>query len=157
MKNKITYIIFTAFIALSSCKSTKVTTEEKANDSTEKVERTQQPTLIGRWKLVKLSGGIMGREQSPPANRVTVIEFTPTEMITIINGKETNRATYSIAQGKSIRKTEPVLMIYTNGSTSMGKSFYLEQNKLGISDEFHDGFHYTYIKIGMDDDGILRE
>ena len=115
MKNKIIYIIFTAFIALSSCKSTKATTEEKANDSTDKIERTQEPTLIGRWKLIKLSGGIVGREQLPPADRVTVIEFTPTEMITIINGKETNRVTYNIAKGKSIHKTEPVPMIYTNG------------------------------------------
>ncbi len=157
MKNKITYIIFTAFIALSSCKSTKATIEEKANDSTDKIERTQEPTLIGRWKLVKLSGGIVGREQLPPVNRVTVIEFTPTEMITIINGKETNRVTYSIGQGKSIRKTEPVPMIYTNGITSMGKSFRIEGNTLGISEEFHDGFYYTYIKIANDDDGLLRE
>ena len=110
MKNKIIYIIFTAFIALSSCKSTKATTEEKANDSTDKIERSQEPTLIGRWKLIKLSGGIVGREQQPPADRVTVIEFTPTEMITIINGKETNRVTYNIAKGKSIHKTEPVPM-----------------------------------------------
>lgn len=157
MKNKITYIIFTAFIALSSCKSTKATIEEKANDTTDKIERTQEPTLIGRWKLVKLSGGIVGREQLPPVNRVTVIEFTPTEMITIINGKETNRVTYSIGQGKSIHKTEPVPMIYTNGITSMGKSFRIEGNTLGISEEFHDGFYYTYIKIANDDDGLLRE
>ena len=157
MKNKIIYIIFTVFIALSSCKSTKATIEEKANDTTDKIERTQEPTLIGRWKLVKLSGGIGGREQQPPADRVTVIEFTPTEMITIINGKETNRVTYNIAKGKSIHKTEPVPMIYTNGITSMGKSFRLEGNTLGISEEFHDGFYYTYIKIANDDDGLLRE
>ncbi len=157
MKNKITHIIFTAFIALSSCKSTKATTEKKANDSTDKIERTQEPTLIGRWKLVKLSGGIVGREQLPPADRVTVIEFTPTEIVTIINGKETNRVTYNIAKGKSIHKTELVPMIYTNGNTSMGKSFRLEGNTLGISEEFHDGFYYTYIKISNDDDGLLRE
>ena len=120
MKNKITYIIFTIFIALSSCQSTKATTEKKSNDSIDKIERTQEPTLIGRWKLVKLSGGIVGREQLPPADRVTVVEFTPTEMITIINGKETNRVTYNIAKGKSIHKTELVPMIYTNGYTSMG-------------------------------------
>ncbi|WP_291091560.1 hypothetical protein [Empedobacter sp. UBA7494] len=157
MKNKITYIIFTAFITLSSCKSTKATTEEKANDSTDKIEKTQEPTLIGRWKLIKLSGGIVGREQQPPADRVTVIEFTPTEMVTIINGKEKNRVTYNVAKGKSIHKTELVPMIFTNGNTSMGKSFHLEQNILGISEEFHDGFYYTYIKIGKNDDGLLRE
>ena len=157
MKNKITYIIFTIFIALSSCQSTKATTEKKSNDSTDKIERTQEPTLIGKWKLVKLSGGIVGREQLPPADRVTVIEFTPTEMITIINSKETNRVTYNIAKGKSIHKTELVPMIYTNGNTSMGKSFEVKQNTLGISDEFHDGFYYTYIKIASDDDGLLRE
>ena len=156
MNTKITYIIFTAFIALSSCQSTKTTAEEKANH-TEKTETSQNSALIGRWKLVKLSGGIMGREQLPPVDRVTVIEFTPTEMITIINGKETNRVTYNLAKGKSIHKTELVPMIYTNGNTSMGKSFHLEQNTLGISEEFHDGFYYTYIKITNDDDGLLRE
>lgn len=156
MKAKISYLILIAFISLSSCQSTKTITEENTKSS-EKAEISQNSTLIGRWKLVKLSGGIMGREQLPPANRVTVIEFTPSEMITIINGKETNRVTYTIAKGKSIHKTELVPMIYTNGNTSMGKSFQVEQNALGISDEFHDGFYSTYIKIGKNDDGLLRE
>lgn len=156
MNTKITFLLFITFIALSSCQSTKVTTEEK-NNNTEKTEGIQNADLIGRWKLVKLSGGIMGREQEPPTGQVQVIEFTPTEMITIINGKETFRTTYIIAKGKSIHKTELVPMIYTNGNTSMGKSFQIEQNKLGISEEFNDGFYYTYIKIGNNDDGLLRE
>ena len=156
MKNKIVYIIFTVFITLSSCQSTKVTSENNSNP-TDNTEKTQNNVLIGRWKLVKLSGGITGREQLPPSDRVTVIEFTPSNMITIINGKETNRVTYTITKGKSIYTTELVPMIYINENTSMGKSFQFEENTLRINEEFNDGFSYTYIKIDKNDDGLLRE
>ena len=154
MKNKISYIIFTAFITLSSCQSTKITTQEKTNDSTEK---PQESTLIGRWKLIKLSGGFVGREQDPPIGQVIVIEFTPTELITIINGKITTKTSYTLGKGKSIHKTELVPMIFTNGHTEMGKSYHLDKDKLGISEEMYDGFYYNYIKIGKNDDGLLRE
>ncbi|MFV0162365.1 hypothetical protein OBK04_01685 [Empedobacter falsenii] len=153
MNNKLYFVIFTAFIALYSCQSSKNAT----TNNTQEIEHIQHSDLIGRWKLVKLSGGIIGREQLPPTNMVTVLEFTPTEMITIINGKETNRTTYTIAKGKSIHTTELVPMIYTNGNPSMGKSFQVDQNTLGINEEFNDGFYYTYIKIGENDNGLLRE
>ena len=154
MKRKITYIIFTALITLSSCQSIKRTTNNKKTDSTKK---TQESTLIGRWKLVKLSGGIIGKEQDPPMGQAIVLEFTPTEIITIINGKETSRTTYILGKGKSIHNSEQVPMIYTNGNMSMGQSYHLQENKLGISEEFNDGFYYSYIKINSEDDGLLRE
>ncbi|MDM1072395.1 hypothetical protein HX001_07825 [Empedobacter brevis] len=154
MKSNITCLIFTALIVLSSCTSTKATTDDQAKP----MEKThQEASIIGRWLLVKLSGGITGREQDPPMGQTIVIEFTPTEMITTINGKETSRVIYTLGKGKSIHSTSQIPMIFTNGNDSMGKSYHLENDKLGISEEVHDGFYYSYIKIGKDDDGIPRK
>jgi len=150
--------IYAAFffniLFLTSCKTTKPITETTTE---QKEQKTQEPTIIGRWKLNKLSGGIVGREQDPPIGQVIVIEFTPTELITIINGKITTKTSYTLGKGKSIHKTELVPMIFTNGNTTMGKSYHLDKDKLGISEEMFDGFYYNYIKIGKNDDGLLRE
>ena len=78
---------FLNILFLTSCKTTKPITETTTE---QKEQKTQEPTIIGRWKLNKLSGGIVGREQDPPIGQVIVIEFTPTELITIINGKINN-------------------------------------------------------------------
>lgn len=153
MKKNICYILFTSVVLFASCKITKPTTDKQTTTENKK----QEETLIGRWKLVKLSGGIVGKEQDPPMGQVQVIEFTPTEMILIINGKEVSRNSYTTGKGKSIQSINEREMIFINANTSAGMSYNLLGDKLTISEEFHDGFTKHFERIGKNDDGLLRE
>ena len=135
---------FCTIITLLSCNTVKSTSEKKQITIENKVETSP---LIGKWRLIKTSGGFTGRTQDQPLDKVEILEFTPTEMIKISNGKETYRRPYTLGKGKSIHSTEPAPMIFTNGNTVKGQSYTLEGNTLGISQEFYDGFYYTYIKV----------
>ena len=153
MKKNICYILFTSVVLFASCKITKRTTDKQTTTENKK----QEETLIGRWKLVKLSGGITGKEQDPPMGQVQLIEFTPTEMILMINGKEISRNSYTIGKGKSIHSINDREMIFLNSNTRAEMSYNLLSDKLIISEESHDGFNKYFERIGKNDDGLLRE
>ena len=151
MKKNICYILFTSIILFTSCKSIKSTTDKDTEN------KQQNETLVGRWKLIKLSGGITGKEQDPPMGQVQLIEFTPTEMILMINGKEISRNSYTIGKGKSIHSVNDREMIFINSNTRAEMSYNLLRDKLIISEESHDGFNKYFERIGKNDDGLLRE
>jgi hypothetical protein len=141
---KIIYTISIFTIAtLLSCNTVKSTSEKKQDTIENKVETSP---LIGKWRLNKISGGLLGKEQNAPTDQVTVLEFTKNEIITFINGKEIKRIKYTLGNGKSIHRTEPVPMIFSSESTK-GQSYTIDGNTLGMSQEFYDGFYYTYIKV----------
>ncbi len=152
MKKLIACFTITTFIF--SCQTTKSTTAEKQPETK---EATQENTIIGKWRLIKTSGGFTGRTQNQSPNQVEILEFTSTEMIHISNGKETSRVKYTLGKGKSIHSTNQVPMIFIGENTTKGQSYTLDGNTLGISQEFYDGFYYTYIKIGKNDDGLLKQ
>ena len=107
MKKLIACFTITTFIF--SCQTTKSTTAEKQPETK---EATQENTIIGKWRLIKTSGGFTGRTQNQSPNQVEILEFTSTEMIHISNGKETSRVKYTLGKGKSIHSTNQVPMIF---------------------------------------------
>ncbi len=152
MKQTFVYISCLFIFLFTSCHISK-----NIEKNTTKIAVQSENELIGKWKLVKLTGGFIGKEQNPPMEQIQLIEFTPTEMILTVNGKEVSRTTYSLNKGKSIHQTEEVPMIFPNGSFSIGTSYEVNQNQLILREEFADGFNKHYERLEKGDDGIPRK
>lgn len=101
--------------------------------------------LIGKWKWVESSGGIMGKITNPASTGTKIsIEFTSEYFIKYTNDSIITEIKYKIEKGSSIRSNEEsYLIVYDNGKK---QSINLEGNKLILYDECHDCFQYEYVK-----------
>jgi len=108
-------------------------------------EPTLNSQLLGKWKLVELSGGIAGTTETPQTTGLDKsIEITSNTIKTYVNGILESESFYEIRQGKSIRTIEiSNLIIYENGRK---QSIELNDTNLILFDECNDCFQYKYVK-----------
>ena len=134
MKNILSILIVS--IIVSSCSIKNASPGYKASEE----------NLIGKWKLVRASGGIAGTitEYGENDDRI-VIEFREDEFISSKNGEEKERIKYHISLGESIRSTEEVpLIIYETGKK---QSFDFDEGSLILWDECYDCYQYNYMRL----------
>lgn len=108
-------------------------------------DTTLSSQLIGKWKWVESSGGIMGVTNNPEnTGKEITIEFTSDTQKTFINGVLEYQTTYYLERGAPISSTEKVDLInYENG---WKQSLEINEDYLVLFDEVYDGFTHEYIK-----------
>lgn len=100
--------------------------------------------LIGRWELIRRSGGISGDTHQYEGQEM-VLEITKDSVKHYKDGSLTSSAKYSLETGKSIRSAEEVPLIkYSNGSK---QSFEFISGHLILYDECYDCFQNEYVKL----------
>lgn len=131
------------------CKSIQPIAEQ--NKTTPQTENS----ILGKWKLMKKTGGIMGKEQIP--NEIQIIEFTATEMITSVNGKEIGRSTYTLGYEITIHSQEKRPVIIAEGQISPKLAYDLQGDNLIITDNFYDGFSKFYTRLTGSENELQRK
>lgn len=115
-------------------------------DDTAEMHSMSNENLLGKWKLIKTSGGFGGNITEFDENDDSfVVEFQKDDFIRSKDGKELGRAKYRIIMGKSIRSTEDIpLIIYETGRK---QSFEFRNGNLILFDECYDCFQNEYIAL----------
>lgn len=115
-------------------------------DDTAEMHSISNENLLGKWKLIKTSGGFGGNITEFDENDNSfVVEFQKDDFIRSKDGKELGRAKYRIIMGQSIRSTEDIpLIIYETGRR---QSFEFRNGNLILFDECYDCFQNEYIAL----------
>ena len=99
-------------------------------------------SIVGKWQLVKMSGGITGQTVVPKLT--SEIAISKTEIKIYEGGTLIATEKYTIETKKSIFGGEKQMLVYTSGSPSQG--YVLEGDKLLLNDECYDCYQKEYIK-----------
>ncbi|MEN8125873.1 MAG: hypothetical protein ABFR32_12180 [Bacteroidota bacterium] len=106
-------------------------------------DTTLNSRLVGKWKWIESSGGIMGVTYNPEnTGKEITIEFTSNTKKSYINGVLEYQTTYYLEKGESIFSTEKVDLI--NFENGFKQSIEINNNNLILSDEVYDGFWHEY-------------
>lgn len=124
---------FVLFVALLVC----VVSCSSTSDSV----MTRQ-SIVGKWQLVEMSGGITGKTVVPKLTNE--IAISKTEIKIYEDGTLIATEKYTIETKKSIFGGEKQMLVYTSGSPSQG--YVLEGDKLLLNDECYDCYQKEYIK-----------
>lgn len=124
------FVLFAALlVCIVSCSST--------SDSVMNGE-----SILGKWQLVKMSGGITGKTVVPKL--ISEIAISKTEIKIYEDGTLIATEKYTIETKKSIFGGEKQMLVYTSGSPSQG--YFLEGDKLLLNDECYDCYQKEYTK-----------
>lgn len=124
------FVLFAALlVCIVSCSST--------SDSVMNGE-----SILGKWQLVKMSGGITGKTVVPKL--INDIAISKTEIKIYEGGTLIATEKYTIETKKSIFGGEKQMLVYSSGSPSQG--YILEGDKLLLNDECYDCYHKEYTK-----------
>ncbi|WP_339653989.1 hypothetical protein [Flavobacterium frigidarium] len=99
-------------------------------------------SIVSKWQLVKVSGGITGQTVVPKLT--SEIAISKTEIKIYEGGTLIATEKYTIETKKSIFGGEKHMLVYTSGSPSQG--YVLEGNKLLLNDECYDCYQKEYTK-----------
>ena len=124
---------FVLFVALLVC----VVSCSSTSDSV----MTRQ-SIVGKWQLVEMSGGITGKTVVPKLTNE--IAISKTEIKIYEGGTLIATEKYTIETKKSIFGGEKHMLVYTSGSPSQG--YVLEGDKLLLNDECYDCYQKEYTK-----------
>lgn len=103
---------------------------------------TNGKSIVGKWKLVKMSGGITGQTVVPKLT--SEIAISKTEIKIYEGGTLIATEKYTIETKKSIFGGENHMLVYTSRSPSQG--YVLEGDKLLLNDECYDCYQKEYTK-----------
>ncbi|MBU2060695.1 MAG: hypothetical protein KKH44_02450 [Bacteroidetes bacterium] len=124
------FVLFAALlVCVVSCSST--------SDSV-----TNGKSIVGKWQLVKMSGGITGQTVVPKLT--SEIAISKTEIKIYEGGALIATEKYTIETKKSIFGGEKHMLVYTSGSPSQG--YIIEGDKLLLNDECYDCYQKEYMK-----------
>lgn len=99
-------------------------------------------SIVGKWQLVKMSGGITGKTVVPKL--INEIAISKTEIKIYEGGTLIATEKYTIETKKSIFGGEKQMLVYTSGSPSQG--YIIEGDKLLLNDECYDCYQKEYRK-----------
>ena len=102
-------------------------------------------SIVGKWQLVKMSGGITGKTVIPTV--ISEIVISKTDVKIYESGTLIATEHYRLATKKSISGGEKQMLVYTSGSPSQW--YVLEGNKLLLNDECYDCYQKEYIKMKL--------
>ncbi len=134
-----TIIALSMFIfALSSCKMNS-TVPPKTN--------TPMPSIVGRWQLVQITGGITGHGK-PMASQDEYITFNSdgTFISTATELFKTERGSYAISQkfSKYFNKDCLYLMLTHSNIGSINNVLTLSDGTMSLTCEYSDGYGYIF-------------
>lgn len=124
------FVLFAALlVCIVSCSST--------SDSVMNGE-----SILGKWQLVEISGGITGKTVVPKL--INEIAISKTEIKIYEDGTLIATEKYTIETKKSIFGGEKQMLVYSSGNPSQG--YVLEGDKLLLNDECYDCYQKEYRK-----------
>jgi hypothetical protein len=124
------FVLFAALlVCIVSCSSTS---ESSMNGK----------AIVGKWQLVKMSGGITGKTVVPKL--INEIAISKTEIKIYEDGTLLATEKYTIETKKSIFGGEKQMLVYSSGNPSQG--YVLEGDKLLLNDECYDCYQKEYTK-----------
>lgn len=115
-----------------------------ASCSIQSFPESSREKLVGRWELIRSSGGISG-ETHEHQNEKIVLEITKDSIKNYKDGSLTSSSEYTLEKGETIRSSEEVPLIkYSNGRK---QSFEFSSGHLILYDECYDCYQYEYVKL----------
>lgn len=101
--------------------------------------------LTGEWRWVLKTGGIAGVYEKPKNDEVVILILNSDKTFKyLLNGKETSDGNYGLTKGESILLNKEVNIIVFNEHQK--QMYELSGDSLYLSEDFYDGFNYTYVR-----------
>ncbi|WP_299798223.1 hypothetical protein [uncultured Maribacter sp.] len=104
-------------------------------------------SLFGGWKLIQISGGLGGYGHSNP-NHNSIIFSSDCKFRAYLKGSLKSSANFYLIKSKSIySSTDSIYHIQIEDKFPFWGSFTVNNKKLYVRDEIHDGFTHVYQRI----------
>ncbi|WP_405399741.1 hypothetical protein [Maribacter sp. Asnod2-G09] len=104
-------------------------------------------SLFGGWKLIQISGGLGGYGHSNP-NHNAIIFSSDCKFRAYLKGSLKSSANFYLIKSKSIySSTDSIYHIEIEDKFPFWGSFTVNNKKLYVRDEIHDGFTHVYQRI----------
>jgi hypothetical protein len=118
-------------------------------------QKSEIKKLNGKWKWIETSGGFGGMIQSPKTEGYSMtIAFAKKNSFKEWKNKDClHTYRYDLLKGKSVREGEEVYLIYfrdqkTKSEKALPVSYgFIGKDTLILSENVHDGFSRTYVRI----------